>query len=164
MLCPFCGKDKDKVIDSRSSDEGRVIRRRRECLVCTRRFTTYERAEDTARLMVIKKDDSRMPYDRARLMGGIEKACYKRPVAAEQILAMVEAIEDELFRTYEREVDSSEIGNLVSEHLKRLDQVAYVRYASVYKQFRDIEDFLHEVKHVMESTPPPDGPNQGRLF
>lgn len=164
MLCPFCGKDKDKVIDSRSSDGGRVIRRRRECLACNRRFTTYERAEDTARLMVIKRDDSRMPYDRAKLMGGIEKACYKRPVSAEQILAMVESIEDDLFRTYEREVDSTEIGNLVSEHLKRLDQVAYVRYASVYKQFRDIEDLLDEVKQVMESTPPPDGPNQGKLF
>ncbi len=164
MLCPFCGKDHDKVIDSRSSDQGRVIRRRRECLACNRRFTTYERVEDTAKLMVIKKDGSRMPYDRAKLRGGLEKACYKRPVSAEQIQQMVEQIEDELFHTYDREVDSTDIGKIASEHLKRVDQVAYVRYASVYRQFRNIEDLMHEVKQVIDSTPPGDTPNQGRLF
>jgi len=162
MLCPFCGKDNDKVIDSRSSEQGRVIRRRRQCLMCRRRFTTYERIEEAVRLMVVKKDGSRVPYDRAKLLAGLQKACFKRPVPAQRVQELVESIEEELFRDHEREVQSTEIGRLASEQLKRTDQVAYVRFASVYKQFRDLEDFLQEVKEVMEA--PPDVKEQGRLF
>lgn len=162
MLCPFCGEDNDKVIDSRGSEEGRTIRRRRVCLACGRRYTTYERVEDAVRLMVVKKDSSRVPYDRGKVYAGLQKACYKRPVPAERVQQMTEAIEEELFRTFDREVESTEIGRLASEQLKRTDRVAYVRYASVYKQFRDVEDFLHEVKEVMESHP--DTPDQGKLF
>jgi transcriptional repressor NrdR len=163
MLCPFCGKDNDKVIDSRSSDQGRTIRRRRVCIDCDRRFTTYERVEEAVRLMVIKKDGTRVPYDRAKLLTGLQRACYKRPVPAERLQGMAEGIEEELFRTYDREVVSTEIGRLASDHLKRTDRVAYVRFASVYKQFRDVEDFLHEVKEVMDSHAA-DLPEQGKLF
>jgi len=164
MRCPFCGANKDKVIDSRSAEQGRVIRRRRQCLGCDRRFTTYERLEETVRLTVVKKDGSRVPYNRQKLIAGLEKACYKRPVSVEQLQQLVEDLEEELFQTYEREVRSEEIGRLLSERLKQIDQVAYVRYASVYKQFRDIEDLLEEVRDVINSGEPLDGTSQGRLF
>lgn len=164
MHCPFCGEDKDRVIDSRSAEGGKVIRRRRECLKCKRRFTTYERAEETVKLQVIKKDGTRVPYDRQKLLGGLQKALYKRPVTAEQLQQLVEAIEDELFRTYEKEVASTDIGRLASEHLREIDQVAYVRYASVYKQFRDLEDLLEEVKDMMATRSAGDTPEQGKLF
>jgi len=164
MQCPFCGTDKDKVIDSRSAEAGKVIRRRRECTGCKRRFTTYERVEETVRLMVVKKDGSRVPYDRGKLINGLTKACYKRPIAAEQIQQLVEDIEDLLYRTYDKEVDTTDIGQIASEKLKQVDRVAYVRFASVYKQFRDIEDFLAEVKEVMDTSSPIDGPTQGKLF
>lgn len=164
MRCPFCGKDEDKVIDSRSAEQGKVIRRRRECLVCSRRFTTYERVEEAVKLAVVKRDGSRVPYDRQRLLVGLEKACYKRPVSAARLQQLVEEIEDELFRTYDKEVVSSDIGQLVSDKLKLVDRVAYVRYASVYKQFRDIEDLLEEVKDVMNSKQLDAGPAQGKLF
>ena len=164
MRCPFCAKDQDKVIDSRSSEQGKVIRRRRECLACARRFTTYERVEESVKLAVVKRDGSRVPYDRHRLIAGLEKACYKRPVSAERLQQLVEVIEDELFRTYEKEVDSSDIGRIVSDKLKQVDRVAYVRYASVYKQFRDIEDLLEEVKEVMNTKQLDAGPAQGKLF
>ena len=163
MLCPFCGQDNDKVIDSRSSDQGHTIRRRRECLACVRRFTTYERVEEAVRLMVIKKDGSRVPYDRNKLYEGLQKACYKRPVPAERVQQLVESVEEDLFRTYEKEVESREIGRIASDRLKRTDRVAYVRFASVYKQFGDVEDFLHEVKEVMDSRAA-DLPEQGKLF
>jgi transcriptional repressor NrdR len=162
MRCPFCGEDNDKVIDSRSSEEGKTIRRRRECLKCARRFTTYERVEETIKLTVVKKDGSRVPYDRQKLLGGLTKACYKRPVPAERIQKLVEEIEDELYKTYDREVDATEIGRVASERLKSVDRVAYVRFASVYKQFRDIEDLWEEVKEVMQA--PIDVPHQGKLF
>jgi transcriptional repressor NrdR len=164
MRCPFCGEDKDKVIDSRSSDQGRTVRRRRECIPCGRRFTTYERVEETVKLTVVKKDGTRVPYDRQKLMSGLGKSLYKRPIPAETVLQMVEQIEDDLFRTYEKEVGSAEIGLLVSEKLKQVDRVAYVRYASVYKDFQDIEDLLEHVKEVVESKHKTDPPNQGRLF
>ena len=163
MRCPFCGENKDKVVDSRSSEEGRTIRRRRACLHCDRRFTTYERVEEAVKLAVVKKDGTRVPYDRQKLITGLQKALYKRPVSVDQQQQLVEAIEDELFRTYEREVDSHDIGRMVSEHLKQLDQVAYVRYASVYKEFRDIEDLLEEVKEVM-ATRQAGGAGQEKLF
>ncbi|MDX1563946.1 MAG: transcriptional regulator NrdR [Phycisphaeraceae bacterium] len=162
MFCPFCQTDDDKVIDSRSSDQGRTIRRRRECNACGRRFTTYERIEDSVKLSVIKRDGSRVPYNREKQIFGLEKACYKRPVAAEQLSRAIEGIEDELFRSFEKEVASIDIGKIVSRYLKNLDQVAYVRFASVYKQFQDIEQMLDEVKDVMESGAP--DPRQKDLF
>jgi len=164
MRCPFCNADKDKVVDSRSADQGRTIRRRRECLACTKRFTTYERVDEAPRLMVVKKDGTRVPYDRVKLMTGLERACYKRPVAADVLQSLIEQFEDELFRTYDREVESHVIGRMISDRLKAIDQVAYVRYASVYKQFKDLDDLLDEVREVMETRQPPDPPEQGRLF
>ncbi|MHC4996022.1 MAG: transcriptional regulator NrdR [Planctomycetota bacterium] len=164
MRCPFCGEDKDKVVDSRSSDQGRVIRRRRQCLKCGRRFTTYERLEEAIKLNVIKRDGTRVPYDRIKLQTGLEKSCYKRPVSAQQIQKIVEDVEEVIFRDYEREIASADIGKLLSERIKRVDQVAYVRYASVYKQFRDIEDLLEEVKDVMQSNIGQEPPEQGKLF
>jgi transcriptional repressor NrdR len=162
MICPYCSQDNDRVIDSRAADAGKTIRRRRECLACTRRFTTYERAEDTIRLMVIKRDGSRVPYDRVKLLNGLLKACFKRPVTPQRVEQIVDELEEQMFRHYEKEIDSVEIGRLASEKLKAVDQVAYVRFASVYKQFKDIEDLLDEVKQVMQIHP--DRPEQGKLF
>ncbi|MEX2670668.1 MAG: transcriptional regulator NrdR [Phycisphaeraceae bacterium] len=164
MRCPFCAQDKDKVIDSRSSEQGKVIRRRRECLACGRRFTTYERVEGPVKLMVVKKDGSRVPYDRQKLVDGLEKACYKRPVPAERVQQIVERIEDELFKTYDREVESEEIGRLASERLRQEDQVAYVRFASVYKQFGTIDELFEEVQQVIASRTNIDTTDQGKLF
>jgi len=163
MRCPFCGEDHDKVIDSRSTDRGRVIRRRRQCLACRKRFTTYETIEAGAPLTVIKNDGRRVPYDRHKIMAGLQKACYKRPVSAEAMQHIVDAVEEELFRKHDREVAALEIGKAVAQRLKQVDQVAYVRFASVYKQFRDLDDFLDEVRDVLESTPP-SSPEQGSLF
>ncbi|MBI1336432.1 MAG: transcriptional repressor NrdR [Phycisphaera sp.] len=163
MRCPYCGIDRDKVIDSRSTEEGRAIRRRRSCLNCNKRFTTYEHIETPNKLVVIKKDGSRVPYDRQKILAGLEKACYKRPVSSEAILKVVEEVEEEIFRRFDREVDALEIGNTVANRLKHLDHVAYVRFASVYKQFRDLEDLLDEVRDVLE-TSQDNPPNQGRLF
>lgn len=162
MLCPFCGSNDDKVIDSRSADNGRTIRRRRECSGCARRFTTYERVEETVKLMVVKKDGSRVPYNRAKLTRGIEMACYKRKITADQIARIVEGVEEQMFRKYDREVDAIDIGRLVADRLKGLDQVAYVRFASVYKQFKDLDDLLDEVREVM--VRPEDAKEQGKLF
>ncbi len=163
MLCPFCSANDDKVVDSRAAEGGSAIRRRRQCLKCNRRFTTYEHIEDNVKLTVVKRDGSRVPYDRNRVIGGIEKACYKRPVSPEQIQEVVDFVEEELFKQHEREVDSYEIGRVIAERLKRLDQVAYVRFASVYKQFRDLDDFLDEVREVLAQTQV-EVPGQGRLF
>ena len=124
MLCPFCGQDDDKVIDSRSADEGRVIRRRRQCNRCTRRFTTYERIEEAVKLTVIKRNGSRMPYSRQKILSGLQGACYKRPVAAETLQQIVDKVEEALFRNFEKEVDSEVIGQMVSEKLRGVDQVA----------------------------------------
>lgn len=163
MRCPYCGEDDDKVIDSRSTDAGKAIRRRRECIRCNRRFTTYEHVEESPKLAVIKRDGTRVPYDRAKLVAGVQHACYKRPVPAEAIENLATEVEEEIFRTHEREVASIEIGRAASDRLKRLDQVAYVRFASVYKQFRDLDDLLDEVRDVLESGQP-DPPEQGKLF
>jgi len=162
MRCPFCDENEDRVIDSRSADEGRVIRRRRECAGCGRRFTTYERVEEAVKLMVVKKDGSRVPYARAKLTRGVEMACYKRRISAEQIAGLIDAVEEALFRQYEREVASIEIGRIVAEQLKSLDQVAYVRFASVYKQFRDLDDLMEEVREVLSREP--EAKDQGKLF
>jgi transcriptional repressor NrdR len=162
MQCPFCGKDHDKVIDSRSSEGGRVVRRRRECLDCARRFTTHERPEETLRLTVIKKDGSREPYQREKIIRGLQKACYKRPVRDEQLRWIVEATEEEVFRHYERELPSSAIGDIVSSRLKAVDQIAYVRFASVYRDFADVGELIDDARQVRES--PRAGPEQKDLF
>jgi len=162
MICPICGADNDKVIDSRAAENGRVVRRRRECLGCGRRFTTYERVEDAIKLSVVKRDNSRVPYNRLKLRTGVEQACYKRPVDSDQISSLVESVEEELHRRFDREVASREIGEIVCERLRNLDQVAYVRFASVYKQFRTIEEVMDDMREVMSR--PPDPKDQGRLF
>lgn len=163
MRCPYCGTNRDKVIDSRASEGGRAIRRRRQCLGCEQRFTTYEHVEQQRRLWVIKKDGTRVPYSREKLLAGLEKACYKRPVAAEQLNKLVDEVEEELLSSPEQEVESVEIGRLASDRLKRIDQVAYVRFASVYKQFRDLDELLQEVREVIGSTDV-ERPGQGKLF
>ena len=162
MQCPFCRHEKTTVVDSRTS-QPHAIRRRRECLDCQRRFTTYEKIEESP-LRVIKKDGSRVPFDRERIRSGLEKACYKRPIRVEQIHQLVEAIEERLFREHVQEIAALDIGRAVADRLKKIDQVAYVRYASVYKAFKDIDDLLDEVREVIESTAPPEPPDQGRLF
>ncbi len=163
MLCPFCQLNKDKVIDSRATDGGKVIRRRRECLGCDKRFTTYEYIEQVSRLSVVKKDGSRVPYDRNKVLNGLRKACFKRPVSAERMDEVVDQIEEILFSKHDREVDAVEIGHLLAESLKHVDQVAYVRFASVYKQFRDLDDLLDEVRELL-ANPDMDLPEQGKLF
>ncbi len=160
MICPFCNTNDDKVIDSRASEAGRVIRRRRQCLGCGKRFTTYERIEETGRLIVVKKDGSRVPFNRENVSNGILAACGKRPIPEEDKLALVDAIEDELHRTYDREVESRQIGELVASKLRDLDEIAYVRFASEYYAFRNVGDILaqleelsHRVKDVKDQQP-----------
>lgn len=148
MRCPYCKKTDDKVIDSRSSAEGAAIRRRRECLACGRRFTTYERVEAVP-LLVIKKDQRRELYDRNKVVAGIQKACEKRPVSREAQDAIADQLEKMLDEKYEKEVPSSAVGEFIMEKLASLDQVAYVRFASVYRQFKDINHFLKELKTLL---------------
>jgi len=149
MRCPKCHKDEDKVIDSRISRDGVAIRRRRECLPCGHRFTTYETIEP-ADLVVIKRNGSREPFDRDKLLRGLAKACEKRPVSREQIERVIDDIETVLFSKFRNEVKSVEVGNLVVERLQSLDEVAYVRFASVYRQFKDINQFMNEVKVLLD--------------
>ena len=150
MRCPFCEAEKEslKVVDSRACDGGKSIRRRRKCVKCSKRFTTYERIEDTVRMTVVKKSGDRVPYDREKLASGLERACYKRPVTAEMIRLLIEEVEDEIFKSFEKEVPSNVIGQAVSERLRRLDQVAYVRFASVYRRFQEATDFVQEVRKL----------------
>ena len=148
MRCPYCGCQEDKVVDSRPTDEGLTIRRRRECLQCGSRFTTYEKIE-TAPLMVVKKDGTRQSYDRNKLMGGIIKACEKRPVPMQDIEKLVDRIELQIYNSMNNEVSSVEIGEIIMTELKNLDEVAYVRFASVYRQFKDIDTFMDELKKIM---------------
>ncbi|HWR09580.1 transcriptional regulator NrdR [Sporomusa sp.] len=150
MRCPFCGAADSKVIDSRSADEGNSIRRRRECSVCARRFTTYEVVEEIP-LMVIKKDGRREMFDRGKLLGGIVRACEKRPVPVDIIEIAVSKIEKEIRNRSEREVSTRQIGEAVMQHLKEIDQVAYVRFASVYRQFADINNFMQELESLMKA-------------
>ncbi len=149
MRCPYCKQDDDRVMDSRSSADGHAIRRRRQCEACGRRFTTYERMED-APLRVVKKDGTRVPFDRTQVLKGMLKACEKRPVSLENIEEIVSEIERQLAEMFDREVSSKYIGQLVMEALKKLDQVAYVRFASVYREFKDISQFLDELKPMLE--------------
>ena len=162
MQCPFCGQDNDKVVDSRSSEGGCAVRRRRECLACGRRYTTYERAEEALRITVIKKDGSREPYDRRKIIAGLQKACYKRPVVDEDIRRIVEMAEEDIFRSYDKEVPSDFIGDVVSERLRGIDKIAYVRFASVYRQFTDVGELIHEAQQISDA--PHVGPEQRKLF
>jgi transcriptional repressor NrdR len=166
MRCLFCdaGKENLKVIDSRTCEGGRSIRRRRQCRNCGRRFTTYERIERNVRLIVIKKDGSRVPWDRNRVLIGLERACYRRPVRAEDLDRLVDEVEEEIHRRHDKEVPTSAIGEMVTERLKRLDQVAYVRFASVYRQFKTLEELVREARAVIEARHHDDIPGQGRLF
>ncbi|HEX2971122.1 MAG TPA: transcriptional regulator NrdR [Tepidisphaeraceae bacterium] len=166
MRCPFCDADKEslKVIDSRTCEGGRAIRRRRQCLQCHKRFTTYERIETNLRLTVIKRDGSRVPFDRNKIFSGLERACYKRPIHQDDLQRIVDEVEEEVHKTHDKEVPSSVIGELVTERLRRLDQVAYVRFASVYRRFKTLEDLVAEARAVINAQHYCDLPGQGRLF
>ena len=148
MKCPFCNQDNTRVVDSRPVEDTNSIRRRRLCDACGRRFTTYERVE-TIPLTVIKKDQNREQYSRKKIQDGVLRACYKRPISIEKIEEMLDTIEGEIFNEEEREISSTKIGEIVMTHLKKLDAVAYVRFASVYREFKDVSTFLDELKKFM---------------
>lgn len=148
MKCPHCKADNDRVIDSRGSDDDVAIRRRRECLSCKKRFTTYERIEELT-LKVVKKDGTRVPFEREKIRSGLRKACWKRPVSDEQIEGVVTAVEATIYENFETEVPTREIGEMVMERLARLDQVAFVRFASVYREFKDARDFVEELEPML---------------
>ena len=148
MKCPYCGYQESKVVDSRHSDDGLSIRRRRECLECGKRFTTYETVESLP-MVVVKKDGSRQSFDRGKILGGMMRACEKRPVSMADLEAAVDAIEQTIQNSLEREVSTAQIGELVMERLKPLDEVAYVRFASVYRQFKDINTFMQELNKIL---------------
>ena len=149
MKCPFCGKENTRVIDSRPADDGASIRRRRQCDECTKRFTTYEKVE-TIPLVVIKKDNNRESYDRAKVEAGVYRSCHKRPISIDQINALVDEVENAVFNMEEKEIPSSVIGQLVMEKLRELDPVAYVRFASVYREFKDVNTFMNEIKKILD--------------
>jgi transcriptional repressor NrdR len=151
MRCPFCRADNDRVIDSRAGDDGSSIRRRRECVGCRRRFTTYERVERQL-LSVVKKGGEREPFDRDKIKRGLAKACWKRPVSEDDIERVVAALEGELYGTYETEVPSRVLGERLMELLRGLDQVAFVRFASVYREFQDVRDFVEELEPILAET------------
>ncbi len=149
MKCPYCGNQNTRVVDSRPADDNTAIRRRRVCDECGKRFTSYERV-DTIPLIVIKKDNTREIFDRSKIESGVLRACHKRPVTAQQIHELVDAVETEVYAEGEREVSSTEIGEMVMNRLKSLDQVAYVRFASVYREFKDVEAFMDELKKFLK--------------
>lgn len=149
MRCPYCRSSGDRVVDSRETKEGLVIRRRRECLHCGRRFTSYERIEDIP-CMVIKKDGRRERFDRTKVLGGLLKACEKRPIPIRQLEQIVEEVEKRVWDSPDRELTSEEVGQYVMERLKQLDKVAYVRFASVYLQFKDVREFMQEINELFE--------------
>jgi transcriptional repressor NrdR len=151
MKCPFCRLDNDRVIDSRSSQDGLAIRRRRECLSCNRRFTTYERPEETT-IKVIKKDGSRVPFEREKIKHGLERACWKRPISTRQIEITTTAIENDVYQHFDSEVASRELGEIVMRYLRGLDAVAFVRFASVYRQFNDVYDFFEELRPMLDEN------------
>ncbi len=162
MICPFCSQDDDKVIDSRASDAGRVVRRRRECLRCSKRFTTYERVEETAKLMVVKRDGTHVPFNRENVMRGIAAACGKLPVPEDSKQRLVDVVEEELHREFDREVPSKVIGERVMGRLKDLDPVAYVRFASEYYKYKSISEFVEELREL--DTRVKDVKDQQKLF
>ncbi len=149
MKCPFCGKENTRVIDSRPADDGSSIRRRRQCDECTKRFTTYEKVEAIP-LVVIKKDNNRESYDRSKIEAGVYRSCHKRPISVDQINFLVDEVETAVFNMEEKEVPSSVIGQLVMEKLRDLDPVAYVRFASVYREFKDVNTFMSEIKKILD--------------
>jgi transcriptional repressor NrdR len=151
MKCPFCGHDEDKVIDSRPAEDGAAIRRRRECLGCGSRFTTYEKIE-TLPLLVIKKDGTREPFNRDKLLKGLLKACEKRPVSNDQLMQLLTCVESQIQNSLNREISSQDIGELVMKKLKEIDEVAYVRFASVYRQFKDVNSFLEELNEMLNKS------------
>ncbi|MDD5326764.1 MAG: transcriptional regulator NrdR [Phycisphaerae bacterium] len=152
MRCPFCREDHDRVVDSRSSDIGRVIRRRRQCLVCKKRFTTYEKIGESFKLCVVKKDSSRVPYDRDKIISGLQKACYKRPVSVEQIQQVADKVEEDIFKNFDKEVSSAFVGESVMKNLRGIDKVAYIRFASVYRDFDDAGDLIEEVSQAIQEA------------
>ena len=154
MRCPFCSENRDRVVDSRESRDGATIRRRRECLACGRRFTSYEQIEDIS-YMVVKRDDRREPFDESKLRAGVMRALEKRPVAAEAVEEAISRILQSLMTAGEREVPSSLVGQLVMDELRQLDEVAYVRFASVYRSFQDVEEFRREIERLRDTTPVP---------
>ena len=149
MKCPFCGRDNTRVIDSRPSDDNNAIRRRRVCDVCGKRFTTYEKVE-TIPLIVIKKDNNREQYDRAKIEAGVLRACHKRPISANDINKLIDEVETEIFSREEKEIPSDEIGEIVMDKIKDLDDVAYVRFASVYREFKNVNPFMSELKKMLD--------------
>ncbi len=151
MQCPFCKEHRrDKVIDSRSTEGGTVIRRRRQCVSCNRRFTTYERIEESSKLLVIKKDGTRVPFDRNKLLGGLERACWKRPISVDAMGAIADEVEEEVFHKFDREVPSAHLGNAVAGRLRGLDKVAYLRFASLYHEFERVDDFIQEAEEILD--------------
>ena len=150
MRCPFCQTDNDRVLDSRSSEEGYAIRRRRECMQCKRRYTTYERLEELA-IKVVKKDGIREPFSRDKIRRGLEHACWKRPLSDNQIDKVVAEIESDVYANFESEIETQQLGEMVMEHLGRLDQVAYIRFASVYREFKDVHDFVEELEPILKN-------------
>ena len=150
MKCPFCGDDNTRVIDSRPADDIEAIRRRRQCDECGKRFTTYEKVE-TIPLIVIKKDKNRETYDRSKIESGVVRSCHKRPVSVDQIEACVDEIENKIFNLGVREIESEKIGEIVMDQIRDLDQVAYVRFASVYRQFKDADTFMSELKKLLDT-------------
>ena len=150
MKCPFCGKENTRVIDSRPADDGGSIRRRRQCDECGKRFTTYEKVE-TIPLVVIKKDNIREAYDRAKIESGVFRSSHKRPISVDQITSLVDEIETIIFGLEEKEIPSSKIGEIVMDKLKDLDAVAYVRFASVYREFKDVNTFMQEIKKILDT-------------
>ena len=150
MKCPFCGDDNTRVIDSRPADDNEAIRRRRQCDECGKRFTTYEKVE-TIPLIVIKKDKNRETYDRSKIESGVVRSCHKRPVSVDQIEACVDEIENKIFNLGVREIESEKIGEIVMDQIRDLDQVAYVRFASVYRQFKDADTFMSELKKLLDT-------------
>ena len=149
MKCPFCGDDNTRVIDSRPADDNEAIRRRRQCDECGKRFTTYEKVE-TLPLIVVKKDNNREPYDREKIVAGIVRSCHKRPISMTQINDMVDDIEGQIFNMGEKEIPTTTIGSIVMDKLKDLDEVAYVRFASVYREFKDVNTFMDEIKKILK--------------
>lgn len=149
MKCPFCGSENTRVIDSRPADNDNSIRRRRLCDECGKRFTTYEKVE-TIPLIVIKKDNNREQYDRSKIEAGVLRACHKRPVSADQISRLVDEVETEVFNREEKEIPSTVIGEIVMDKIKNLDSVAYVRFASVYREFKDVNTFMNELKKMLD--------------
>lgn len=148
MKCPFCNEDNTRVVDSRPADDNSSIRRRRMCDRCGKRFTTYEKVE-TIPLIVIKKDRSREQYDRSKIEAGVMRACYKRPIPVQRINELIDSVETELFNREEREIESKDIGEIVMDRLKNLEAVAYVRFASVYREFKDVNTFMDELKKIL---------------